>query len=206
MWHQVSLKITCSIAFTLSESQVTVCIPRKREFETLRRQGKKKLCAVLWILWLFNLVDVLRSGRSIYILELDWQKCFSFKKKDYERLSVAITFRPNFTLSFDRLRQRNALKFVRTCSTIIVSHSINHRVVVCFVVCVAFCRRRFLNSSRKTRNGNTFFYSADKVNMHISHLILFFSTTHFPRLFLRLGMQLQRASEILFNTQHLERL
>ena len=112
----------------------------------------------------------------------------------------------NFTLSFDRLRQRNALKFVRTCSTIIVSHSINHHVVVCFVVCVAFCRRRFLNSSRKTRNGNTFFYSADKVNMHISHLILFFSTTHFPRLFLRLGMQLQRASEILFNTEHLERL
>ena len=44
----------------------------------------------------------------------------------------------NFTLSFDRLRQKNALKFVRTCSTIIVSHSINHRVVVFFVVCVAF--------------------------------------------------------------------
>ena len=63
----------------------------------------------------------------------------------------------NFTLSFDRLRQRNALKFVRTCSTIIVSHSINHHVVVFFFVCVAFCRRRFLNSSRKTRNRKCFF-------------------------------------------------
>jgi len=111
----------------------------------------------------------------------------------------------NFTLSFDRLRQRNALKFVRTCSTIIVSHSINHHVVVSFVACVAFCRRRFLNSSRKTRNRKCFFYlwRQGKHAYQSFNSILFYDT--FSKT-VRLGIQLQRASEILFNTEHLERL
>jgi len=39
--------INVSIAFTLSENQVTVCITKKREFEELRQQGKKELCVVL---------------------------------------------------------------------------------------------------------------------------------------------------------------
>ena len=65
----------------------------------------------------------------------------------------------NFTSSFGSLRQRNALKFVRTCSTIIVSHSINHHVVVFFVVCVALLPPAFLKLLTENKKQKMLFLS-----------------------------------------------